>query len=92
MLSVSAPISCTVERLFSRATNFVNGLRKEVQGNYFHEFTLVPSLQSVIHVTIEFPLIIGETNFMEVPEIHKIHETCSPRKRRPTVSVYSVYL
>ena len=47
----------------------------EVQGNHFHESTLVSSLQSAIHVTIEVLLILGEKNFMEVP---KIHEICSP--------------
>ena len=31
----------TVGHLFSRATNFANGLKKEVQGNNFHESTLV---------------------------------------------------
>ena len=54
---------------FSRATNFANGLKKEVQGNYYHKSTLISSLQSAIHVTIEFPLIFGETNFVEVPKI-----------------------
>ena len=29
---------------------------KQVQGNYFHESTLVSSHQSAIRVTIEFPL------------------------------------
>ena len=29
---------------------------------------------------IEFPLIFGETNFMEAPKIHEIHEICIRRK------------
>ena len=62
-------------RLFSRATNFANGLKRELQGNYFHESTLVSPLHFAIHVMIEFPLIFDETNFVEVPKIHKI---CSP--------------
>ena len=37
----SQQLSHTVGHLFSRATNFVNGLNKEVQGNHFHESTLV---------------------------------------------------
>ena len=54
---------CTVGA-FLRATNFANGLKKEVQGNYFYESTLMSSLQSAIQVTMEFPLIFGKTNFM----------------------------
>ena len=53
---------------FLRATNFANGLKKEVQGNYFHESTSVSSLQSAICITIKFPLIFGETNFVKVPK------------------------
>ena len=41
---------------------------------------LQSSLQSAIHVTIEFPLIFHETFFVEVPKIHKIREICSPQK------------
>ena len=48
-----------------------------------HESTLVSSLQSAIRVTIEFLLVFGETNFMEVPKIHEIHEICSPQKKEP---------
>ena len=44
---------------------------------------LVSSLQSAIRVTIEFPLIFGKTNFVEVPKIHKIHKICSPGKKAP---------
>ena len=44
---------------------------------------LVSSLQSVICVTIEFPLIFGKTNFMEVPKIHKIRKIYSPGKKAP---------
>ena len=54
--------------LFSRAANFTNRLKKEVQGNYFHESTLVSSLHFAIRVTIEFPLILSDTNFVEVPK------------------------
>ena len=50
-----------------RATSFGNGLKKEVRRNYFHESTLVSSVQSTICVTIEFLLIFDEANFMEVP-------------------------
>ena len=71
--------------LFSRATNFTNGLKKKVWGNYFHESTLVSSFQSVICVMIEFLLIFGDTNFVEVSKIHKI---CSPQKRPPVVNVH----
>ena len=31
----------TIGHLFSRATNFANGLKKEIQENNFHESTLV---------------------------------------------------
>ena len=44
---------------------------------------MVSSIQSVIHVMVEIPLIFGETNFMEVPKIRKM---CSPRKRQPMVA------
>ena len=46
------------------ATDFANGLKKEVQGNYFHESTLMSSLQSAIQVMMEVPLIFGKINFM----------------------------
>ena len=52
--------------------------KKEIQGNYFHESTLVSSLQSKIHIMIEFPLIFSETYFVEVPKIHK---NCSPQEK-----------
>ena len=32
---------------------------------------------------MEFLLIFGETNFVEIPKIHKIHEICSPQKKAP---------
>ena len=54
---------CTVGA-FLWATNFANGLKKEVQGNYFHESTLMSSLQSAIQVMVEFLLIFGKTNFV----------------------------
>ena len=38
------------------------------------------SLQSAIRVTIEFSLLFGETNFVEVPKIHEIHKICNPQK------------
>ena len=60
-----------------------------VHGNYFHESTLVSSLQPTICVMIEFLLILGETNFMEVPKIHKI---CSFQKRYSTVSLFNLAL
>ena len=44
----------------------MNGLKREFQGNYFHKSTLVSSLQSAVCVMIEFLLIFGETNFVEV--------------------------
>ena len=70
-----------------RATNFANELKNKVRGNCFHASTLVSSLQSEIHVTIEFLLIFGEANFVEVSKIHEIREICSLRKRHPTVDV-----
>ena len=54
---------CTVGA-YLWAKNFANGLKKEVQGNYFHESTLMSSLQSAIQVMMEFPLIFGKTNFV----------------------------
>ena len=44
------------------------------------------SLQSAIRVMIEFPLIFGETNFVEVLKIQKILEFVALEKRHPTVS------
>ena len=47
-----------------------------------------------IHVnlhTMEFPLIFGETNFVEVPKIYKICEIYGPRKRAP-YGIYSIML
>ena len=67
-------IYCRV-RAFFEGYKFVNGLKKEVRGKYFHDSTLVSSLQSAIRVMIEFLLIFGKTNFMEAPKIRKI---CSP--------------
>ena len=48
-----------------------------------------------IHVNLhvmEFPLIFGETNFMEVPKIYEIREIYSPQKERPTVIKIEVLL
>ena len=67
---------------FSRATNFANGTRKGVCGNHFHETILAKLF--IIHVNLhlmEFSLIFGETYFVEVPKIRKIHEIYGPRKR-----------
>ena len=72
----------TVGCLFLRATNFANGLKFK-ETIFTNVATLVSSFQSIISVTIEFPLIFGETSFMEVAKIHK---TCSPQKRCPTVA------
>ena len=71
---------------FLRVTNFVNGLKKEVRGNYFHKSTLVSSLQYAIHVIIGYPLIHGETNFVEVPKSMKSTKFVVLEKRRSTVS------
>ena len=52
----------------------MNGARKGVCGNYYHKTTLAELF--TIHVnlyTMEFPLIFGETNFVEVPEIREIY-------------------
>ena len=87
LISYTDEIICTILSSYHRAP-FFEGYKFrewEVRGNHFHKSTLVSSLQSAICVTIEFLLIFGETNFMQVPKIHKIHEICSPQKRRPTV-------
>ena len=59
---------------FLRATNFANGARKGVCGNYFNKMTLVElfTIHMNLHV-MEFPLIFGETNFVEVTKIHEIY-------------------
>ena len=59
----------------------MNGLKKVVRGNYFHESTLVSSLQSAIHVMIEFLLNFGETNFVKVPKIHEIYKVVALEKK-----------
>ena len=56
----------------------MRSLRKPFSRIYISVFSLV-----CIHVMIEFLLIFGEPNFVEVP---KILEICSPRKRCPKVS------
>ena len=72
-------LSYTVGRLFSRAINFANGARKGVRGNYFHETTLAELFTTHVNLhMMEFPLIFGETNFVEVPKIRKIY---GPRKK-----------
>ena len=60
----------------------------EVRRKHFHESTLVSSLQFVIRVTIEFPLIFSKKNFVEVP---KIHEICSPWKKVP-YGTFNLYM
>ena len=74
-------ISTTVGQLYFEGYKFCECTKRK----YFHESTLVSSLQFAIHVTIEFLLIFGETNFVEVPKIHEICEICSPQKRCPKV-------
>ena len=75
---LSTVIAYTVGRLFIEGYKF---RQWKVWGNHFCESTLVASLQSAIHVMIEFSLIFSETNFMKVPKIHEIHEKiCSPQK------------
>ena len=40
-----------------------------------------------IHVTMELLLISGETNFMEVPKVHKIHKIYGSQKGQPAVLI-----
>ena len=58
---------------FSRATNFANGARKGICGNYFDQTTLAElfTIYMTLHV-MEFPLIFGEKKFVEVPKICEI--------------------
>ena len=63
----------------------------EDRGKDFQESTLVSSLQSAIRVMIEFLLIFGVINFVEVPKIHEIHKICSPQKKAPYVRQPSLY-
>ena len=73
-------IKHTIVLLFFKATNFVTGARKGVCGNYFHEMTLAELF--TIHLNIramEFLLIFGETNFIEVPKSAKF-ENLQPSK------------
>ena len=46
------------------------------------------SLQSTICVTIEFLLIFGETNFMEVPKILKIRKFLALKKGTPWYCIF----
>ena len=71
---------------FSRATNFTNGLKRKFEETIFKNLHFF-SLQSVICVTIGFPLIFGKTNFMEVQKSMKSAKFVVLEKRRPTVSV-----
>ena len=69
-----------------RATNFANGARKGVYGNYFHGMTLAELF--TLHVNLqamEFPLIFGETNFVEVPKSTKSANLRPLKKEHPTV-------
>ena len=80
----------TVGRLFSRATNFANRAIKGVRGNYFHKTIL--AVLFTIHVNLramEFPLIFGEINFMEVPKIYEIREIYG---QRVPYGIYSIML
>ena len=61
----------TIGHFFIKGYKFHKWTKKEVQGNYFHKSTLVSSLQSAIRVTIEFPPLVGETNFVESPKFTK---------------------
>ena len=73
-----------IGRPFLRAINFANGARKGVCGNYFHEPTLAELF--TIHMNLhamEFPLIFGETNFVEVPKSTKSTKFMALEKRAP---------
>ena len=37
--------------------------------------------------TMEFPLIFGETNFVEVPKICEIHKIYGPQRKHPMVVI-----
>ena len=66
-----------------RATNFVNGLKKKFEETFFMKSTLMPSLQSVICVTIEFLLTFSETNFMELLKATKLVKFVALKKGAP---------
>ena len=75
-------IKHTIGLLFFKATNFVTGARKGVCGNYFHEMTLAELF--TIHLNIcamEFLLIFGETNFIEVPKSAKFAKSTALKIR-----------
>ena len=60
----------------------MNGARKGVCGNYFHEMTLTELF--TIHMNLhmmECLLIFGEKNFAEVPKICDIREIYDPQKK-----------
>ena len=62
----------------------MNGARKGVCENYFHETTLAEIF--TIHMNLhmmEFPLICGEKNFVEVPKIHEIRKILALEKIVP---------
>ena len=76
--------SSTVGCLFSKATNFVNGLKKKV--NLRKQFSQIYfSLQSAIRIMIGFLLIFRWNKFRGSSKIHKIREICTIQKRRPVV-------
>ena len=60
---------------------YVDGIHKRKSRKQFSRIYI--SLQCAIHVTIGFPIIFSETNFVKVRKIHKIHEICSPQKKEP---------
>ena len=62
----------TVGHLSFKGYKFCEWSKKGVCGNYFYKTTLVALF--TIHVNLyvmEFPLIFGEINFVEVPKIVK---------------------
>ena len=60
-------MSYNYRRCFFEGYKFREWTKNGIRENCFHESTLVSSLQSEIRVTIEFLLMLGETNFVKVP-------------------------
>ena len=57
-----------------------------VRGNYFHETTLVVLFTTHINLlTMEFPLIFSEPNFVKVQKIRKSTKFTALKKEHPTV-------
>ena len=71
----------TVGRLFSRATNFANILKKGSLRKLFSQIYIGVFSLVCIHVTIEFLLIFGETNFVQVPAMKSANFVYSPQKK-----------